>query len=94
MEVSFSGIVLSGVFTAIGGGMIRDILTCKIPTVLKSDFYATAALIGGVVYCLLLPLKLHLFLSFLIVSTLVLAIRIWAIRNNVQLPAAGRIKRR
>jgi uncharacterized membrane protein YeiH len=36
-----------GMHTAIGGGMIRDMLTVRIPVVLKSDFYATAALIGG-----------------------------------------------
>ena len=93
-SLSFTGIVLCGVFTAIGGGIIRDVLTGRIPVVLKSDFYATASLIGGVVYWLLLPLKLHFFISFLIVSVLVLAIRLWAIHYNIQLPAAGRIRRR
>ena len=89
-----TGIVLCGVFTSIGGGIIRDVLTGRIPVVLKSDFYATASLIGGIAYCILLPLKLHFFINFLIVSILVLMIRLWAIRNNVQLPAAGRIRRR
>jgi len=35
------------VLTAVGGGMLRDVLAGEIPQVLKSDFYATAALIGG-----------------------------------------------
>jgi len=35
------------VLTAVGGGILRDILAGEIPQVLKSDFYATAALIGG-----------------------------------------------
>jgi len=36
--------------TAVGGGMLRDILAGEIPQVLKSDFYATAALIGGLFF--------------------------------------------
>ena len=92
--LGFTGIVLCGVFTSIGGGIIRDVLTGRIPVVLKSDFYATASLIGGIVYWLLLPLKLHFFISFLIVSVLVLAIRLWAIHYKIQLPSAGRIRHR
>ncbi|GBU24196.1 hypothetical protein R83H12_00824 [Fibrobacteria bacterium R8-3-H12] len=38
------------VLTAVGGGMLRDILAGEIPQVLKSDFYATAALIGGIFF--------------------------------------------
>ncbi|MDR2593318.1 MAG: trimeric intracellular cation channel family protein [Fibromonadaceae bacterium] len=40
-------IICIAVLTAVGGGMLRDILANEIPQVLKSDFYATAALIGG-----------------------------------------------
>ncbi len=38
------------VLTAVGGGILRDILAGEIPQVLKSDFYATAALIGGIFF--------------------------------------------
>ena len=92
--LTLTGIVLCGVFTSIGGGIIRDVLTGKIPVVLKSDFYATASLIGGVIFCLLIPLELHGFVTFIIVSMAVLLIRLWAIRNNIQLPAAGRFTQR
>jgi len=43
-------IVSLSVLTAVGGGMLRDILAGEIPQILKSDFYATAALIGGIFY--------------------------------------------
>ena len=33
--------------TAIGGGMMRDILLTEIPQVLRSDLYAVAALAGA-----------------------------------------------
>lgn len=89
--LGFTGIILCGVFTAIGGGIIRDLLTGKIPVVLKSDFYATASLIGGGVYCLMLPLKLPFTINFAVIALLVCAIRLLAIRYNIQLPAAGRL---
>ncbi len=41
--------VLLGGVTAVGGGVMRDVLVNKIPIVLVADFYATAALIGAAV---------------------------------------------
>jgi uncharacterized membrane protein YeiH len=35
--------------TGIGGGMVRDILVMEIPTVLRTELYAVAALIGAAV---------------------------------------------
>ncbi len=43
---------LLGMLTGIGGGMTRDVLLAEIPPVLRSDFYAVAALAGAsVVVC-------------------------------------------
>jgi uncharacterized membrane protein YeiH len=38
---------LLGMLTGIGGGMVRDILVREIPTVLRRDLYALAALAGA-----------------------------------------------
>jgi uncharacterized membrane protein YeiH len=35
--------------TGIGGGMVRDVLVGEIPTVLRKELYAVAALVGAVV---------------------------------------------
>jgi uncharacterized membrane protein YeiH len=35
--------------TAVGGGTVRDVLLAQVPSVLRSDVYATAALAGSVV---------------------------------------------
>jgi len=43
-------IVCLAVLTAVGGGMLRDILAGEIPQVLRSEIYATAALIGGLFF--------------------------------------------
>jgi uncharacterized membrane protein YeiH len=36
-----------GMVTGVGGGMMRDILLAEIPTVLRADLYAIAALAGA-----------------------------------------------
>lgn len=41
--------VLMGGITGVGGGTIRDVLLAQVPTVLRADVYATAALAGAVV---------------------------------------------
>ena len=41
------GTLLMGGLTAVGGGVIRDLLVREIPAVLVSDFYATAAVAGS-----------------------------------------------
>lgn len=87
-NVGYVGVVLCGVFTAIGGGMIRDILTGEIPTVLKSDFYATAALMGGSLYFALYHLEMNWFLNFLITFAFVTLVRILAMHYHLKLPRA------
>ena len=38
-----------GILTGIGGGIARDVLLAEIPTVLRSDLYAVAALVGATI---------------------------------------------
>ncbi|MHC2464478.1 trimeric intracellular cation channel family protein [Bradyrhizobium embrapense] len=38
-----------GMVTGIGGGMVRDVLLAEIPTVLRADFYAVAALAAAAI---------------------------------------------
>ncbi|OWU85205.1 membrane protein [Oceanicola sp. 22II-s10i] len=44
------GAVLLGVMTAVGGGMLRDIMAAEVPRVLHEEVYALAALCGAAVY--------------------------------------------
>jgi uncharacterized membrane protein YeiH len=50
--VGSMGAVLMGTLTAVGGGMVRDLLLAQVPVLLRTDFYATAAIIGCVVILL------------------------------------------
>lgn len=44
------GTVLLGVMTAIGGGMLRDIMAAEVPRVLHEEVYALAAFAGASAY--------------------------------------------
>ncbi len=41
--------VLLGTITGVGGGTVRDIFLARVPSVLQSDVYATAAMAGALV---------------------------------------------
>ena len=47
-------ILIMGVMTASAGGLIRDVVANRDPLLLKEDIYATAALLGAVVFAVLL----------------------------------------
>lgn len=83
--------VTVGVITAVGGGVIRDVLAGLIPGVLKKEIYATASLVGAaLLYGLLAwtacPVVLAAVPSFLVT----VSIRLIAVRFRWNLP---RIKR-
>lgn len=39
--------VLLGIVTAVGGGLVRDVLLNRVPVILQRDIYASAALVGA-----------------------------------------------
>lgn len=83
------GVILSGVLTAVGGGVIRDILARSVPVVLISDFYATAALLGGILYFVLHRTAiLPSFAVFMIVFIFVTSLRLAAMHYKLHLPVA------
>lgn len=42
--------IFVGVLTACGGGVLRDMMACQVPLILKKRVYALASIFGGVVY--------------------------------------------
>ncbi len=90
----FFGIVLLGTMTAIGGGTIRDILVAEVPEVLKSGFYATASILGAVVYFFIFRLQLfqnNPTLLMLVTVTLIVAVRLIALKKDFQLKQLHRM---
>jgi uncharacterized membrane protein YeiH len=82
------GIILSGVFSAVAGGVIRDVMVREIPVVLTSDFYATASLIGGGVFLILSGTSLPFALIITLTACTVTAIRLLAMKFKIHLPIA------
>ena len=44
--------ILLGMITAVGGGIMRDVLAQRMPTVLYADVYAVASVAGSFIVCL------------------------------------------
>jgi uncharacterized membrane protein YeiH len=80
--------VLLGVLTAVGGGIVRDVLVAEIPVVLRSELYAVAALVGGVVVVLGDKWQLPTLPVALAGAVVCFGLRLMAIRRGWHLPVA------
>jgi uncharacterized membrane protein YeiH len=79
-------VVVMGTLTGVAGGALRDLLTGEIPLILrKGQIYATAAILGVVVY-LLLQLVLERTPAALIAMVCIAGVRLAAIAWNWTLP--------
>jgi len=75
-----------GTITGCFGGVVRDILLNEIPLLFhKKEIYATACIIGGVIYFLLLPV-LDANVVKVIAVALICSIRIISVKRNWSLP--------
>jgi uncharacterized membrane protein YeiH len=82
------GAVLLGMLTGIGGGMARDVLVRQIPTVLRTELYAVAALLGAAVVVIASLLRLPSSGAALAGAVLCFGLRFMAMRHGWQLPIA------
>ncbi len=79
-------IIVLGVITGIGGGMVRDVLAGRKPVVLQKQVYASASIAGALAYSLLLkllPIGYAMFASAMLVT----AIRVAASKYHWDLPS-------
>jgi len=79
-------VVIMGVMTGVAGGIVRDILCGEIPLVLRKEIYATASLLGGLVFVGLWRIGIGGAESVMIAGAVVLAVRLSAIRWRLSLP--------
>lgn len=85
-EFNLFGVVVLAFTTAVGGGIIRDVMINELPAVLISDFYGTIAILTA-----LLLYALHLFealtpLTILLVALFTLLVRLVAYYKKWRLP--------
>ena len=79
---------LLGMVTGIGGGMARDILLTEIPTVLRAELYAVAALLGAATVVIAHVLQLPSEAAALAGAALCFGLRVLAMKYNWHLPVA------
>jgi uncharacterized membrane protein YeiH len=77
-----------GTVTAVGGGMIRDVLLTQVPGVLRVDIYATAALAGSLTMIACRRLGLPIWAGSLIGGCVCIVLRLVAVSRNWNLPTA------
>jgi len=79
--------IVLGTITGCFGGIIRDILLNRIPLIFRKEIYATACIIGGAVFLLLVKYA-NLSYTFVQVFTilLIVAIRSLAVKYHWQMP--------
>ncbi len=82
--------VIMGMFTAIMGGVIRDVITNETPVLFRKEIYATACLAGAILYVVLLRIGLDRNPNLLISAALIIAVRILAVRYKLALPGFKR----
>jgi len=82
------GALMLGMLTAIGGGMVRDALVREIPTVLRTELYAVAALIGAAVVVIGRMLAVPPIAAASAGAVLCFGLRFMAMRRGWHLPTA------
>ncbi len=80
--------VLLGTITAVGGGTIRDLMLTHVPSILRVDIYATAAMFGATLLVLGRRFGLPPTLGALIGGSACLILRLVSLWLHWQLPGA------
>src|SRR5436309_12255322 len=80
--------ILLGMLTGIGGGMARDVLLAEIPTVLRAELYAVAAMVAAAVVVIGHALQLPDVPVTAVALILCFWLRLMAIRRGWKLPVA------
>jgi len=78
--------IFIGVMTGTGGGMIRDMMLCRQPLIFKKEIYATAAIVGSLLYYYIHPYVDQTFAIYLC-TILIAFIRMYTRRRNMGIPS-------
>lgn len=78
--------IVMGMVSAVVGGVIRDILCNEIPLIFRKEIYATACLAGALIFFLLLEFGVPKEYNYIITISVVVVIRLLAIKQGWQMP--------
>lgn len=75
-----------GMISAVVGGVIRDVLCREIPLIFRKEIYATACLLGAVVFYLGLQINLPDNINYLLTTAVIITIRTVSVKKSLSLP--------
>ena len=78
--------LIMGMISAVFGGVLRDVLTNKIPLIFEKEIYASACLAGGISYLSLSYFNISEDVNFIISASIIVVIRLVAVKFHLQLP--------
>lgn len=78
--------IIMGCITGAAGGVIRDVLLNEVPVIFRKEIYASACVVGGLVYWLMQAIGAPVYLTVLVSFLVVCSIRFLAVRFRVSLP--------
>lgn len=85
-QMSAPIVMMMGVFTAIMGGVCRDVVCRQIPLVLQKEIYITASLVGSIYYLILLETSVSDWTRSISTLLLIFALRMLAVYRGWNLP--------
>ena len=84
--MNFLIIVLSGMLTAIGGGILRDVFVNQTPIVFVKELYASASFIGAITFYFTLLITNEVYAATILCIILTTGLRLVAMKYNWNLP--------
>jgi len=84
--LNFLAILLAGILTAAGGGILRDIFVNQVPIVFVKEFYLSASFIGIVIFSIILYFTNELYYATIVGIALTSSLRLIAMKYNWNLP--------
>ena len=82
-----------GTITACFGGVIRDVLLNNVPIIFRKEIYASACIVGGVIYFMLHYFSFNETIAQLVCMGCIVCIRVLAVSYHLSLPAFNFYKR-
>jgi len=85
------GVVVLATLTGVGGGSLADLLLTRVPVVLREDFYATPAALGGAGFWAAAELGVPSEGALFGTAALVFAVRVLAVHGDWRLPTLSTV---